>query len=79
MIMPSVDDDIIQDFLWVDSCAKLSDKVRVFFAFHAHVCLLVFNPFLSPMQYLLAMVYVYFTRASLCVEEYTRINFFIAL
>ena len=30
-------------------------------------------------QYLLAMVYVYFRRAQLTMEEYTRRNFFVAL
>eukprot|EP00731_Ephydatia_muelleri_P027426 Em0019g299a len=50
-----LEDDVIQDFLWVDLCAKLADK------------------------YLLAMVYVYFRRASLPIELYNRVNFFIAL
>ena len=29
-----IEDDVIQDFLWVDSCAKVADKVHV----HVYVC-----------------------------------------
>ena len=32
-----------------------------------------------PLQYLLAMVYVYFRRANLTLDQYTRVNFFAAL
>ena len=32
-----------------------------------------------PLQYLLAMVYVYFRRANLTQDQYTRVNFFAAL
>ncbi|NXP52239.1 SPDYA protein, partial [Heliornis fulica] len=49
------DDDLIQDFLWMDGCCKIADK------------------------YLLAMTFVYFKRANFTVNEYTRINFFVAL
>ena len=31
------------------------------------------------LQYLLAMVYVYFRRANLTLDQYTRTNFFAAL
>jgi speedy protein len=50
-----LDNTIIQNFFWVDSCAKLSDR------------------------YLIAMVYVYFKRAHLPLEDYTVFNFFVAL
>ncbi|NXT77075.1 SPDYA protein, partial [Zapornia atra] len=49
------DDDLIQDFLWMDCCCKIADK------------------------YLLAMTFVYFKRANFTINEYTRINFFVAL
>ena len=36
-------------------------------------------PLSPPLQYLLAMVYVYFRRANLTLDQYTRVNFFAAL
>ena len=70
------EDDVIQDFLWVDSCCKLADKVVHLCKNHHNV-----SKHYSPCftQYLLAMVYVYFRRAALPIEQYNRVNFFTAL
>lgn len=64
------EDEVVRNFLWVDSCAKMSDRVT------SRVSVLIIFFFL---QYLLAMVYVYFRRASLPLDQYSRFNFFVAL
>ena len=84
-MLPS-EDDIIQDFLWVDSCAKLADKVSVLLEYIRVQYSIQFNMIKDTpcilslsVQYLVAMVYVYFRRACLSIEDYNRTNFFIAL
>ena len=81
----NADDDVIQDFLWMDSCAIISDKVNVKTPLQCAswrkemMMLLSFDYFFFFLQYLLAMVYAYFRRAELGRREYNRMNFFIAL
>lgn len=77
------EDDVIQDFLWVDSCCKLADKVcrklQMLLYVNFHLSLSLFLSLCCSLQYLLAMVYVYFRRAALPLEHYNRVNFFTAL
>ena len=35
------EDDLVQDFLWIDSCAKIADKVGPLFAWLACACVRV--------------------------------------
>lgn len=74
------DDDLIQDFLWMDCCRKITDKV-VFLTGSKCFCVkyISFNAVVLFFQYLLAMTFVYFKRACFTLAEYTRRNFFIAL
>ena len=56
-------------------CACHETYVATYVASTPHHLLIRF----LPLQYLLAMVYVYFRRANLTLDQYTRVNFFAAL
>ena len=41
LLVRFAEDDLVQDFLWIDSCAKIADKVGPLFAWLACACVLV--------------------------------------
>lgn len=79
------DESSIRDFLYVDGCCKLTDKVKKKQKQRKKVeivplklyCVHLLLPSLH--QYLLAMTFVYFKRACFTITEYTTKNFFLAL